>query len=226
MSAGSAMEMLCHHRVGWPTSSGERPTSTLSVVETDVELLDRLRNGDEGAFVALIDRYQHTMLRLARSMVSSPAVAEEAVQDTWMAVVRGIDGFEGRSSLKTWLFRILINRTRSAGSKEHVGPPIESLHAVDPSRFDSQGHWANPLDRWVEDSEARLDAAQWLPALKTALEELPPRQRQVVLLRDVEELSSGEACDLLGITLGNQRILLHRGRSRLRGLLEAQMGRD
>ncbi len=143
-----------------------------------------------------------------------------------MAVVRGIDRFEGRSSLKTWLFRILINRTRSAGSREHIDAPIESLHAVDPSRFDPQGHWANPLDRWVEESEERLDAAQWLPVLKAALDELPPRQRQVVLLRDVEGLSSDDACDLLGITLGNQRLLLHRGRSRLRGILEVQMERD
>ncbi len=209
-----------------PAFHGGRSAPTLCVVETDVELLDRLREGDEEAFVLLVTRYQQPMLRLARSMVSSRAVAEEAVQDTWMAVVRGIDRFEGRSSLKTWLFRILINRTRSAGSREHTDAPIESLHAVDPSRFDAQGHWANPLDRWVEDSEDRLAAAQWLPVLKAALDELPARQRQVVILRDVEGLSSDEACDLLGITVGNQRILLHRGRSRLRGILEIQMERD
>jgi RNA polymerase sigma-70 factor (ECF subfamily) len=192
----------------------------------DVELLGRLRSGDEEAFVILVDRYQQPMLRLARSMIPNQAVAEEAVQDTWMGVVRGIDRFEGRSSFKTWLFRILINRARSAGSREHSTTAIESLHTVDPHRFDSQGHWADPLDRWVERTEDRIDAARWLPALKLALDDLPPRQRQVVILRDVEGLTSDEACDLLGISAGNQRILLHRGRGRLRGILETQMGKD
>lgn len=210
----------------WATLRTRRPRPTLCVVETDAELLGRLRNGDEEAFVLLVGRYQEPMLRLARSMVTSQSVAEEAVQDTWMGVVRGIDRFEGRSSLKTWLFRILINRTRSAGSREHSNTSIESLHAVDPNRFDSQGQWADPLDRWVERTEDRLDAARWLPVLKTALDELPPRQRQVIILRDVEGVSGVEACDLLGISAGNQRILLHRGRSHLRGILEAQMGRD
>jgi RNA polymerase sigma-70 factor (ECF subfamily) len=208
------------------TSRRGRVGPTLGLVEMDVELLGRLRGGDEEAFVMLVTRYQQPMLRLARSMVSSQSVAEEAVQDTWMGVVRGIDRFEGRSSLKTWLFRILINRTRSAGSREHSNAPLESLHSVDPDRFDAQGQWADPLDRWVEQAEDRLDAARWLPVLKTGLDDLPPRQRQVIILRDVEGLSGDEACDLLGISAGNQRILLHRGRSRLRGMLEAQMGRD
>jgi RNA polymerase sigma-70 factor (ECF subfamily) len=194
-------------------------------VETDIELLSRMRNGDEEAFVLLVARYHGPMLRLARSMVSSRSVAEEAVQDTWMGVVRGIDRFEGRSSLKTWLFRILINRTRSAGSREYPNTPIESLHAVNPDRFDTQGHWADPLDRWVEQVEDRIDAARWLPILKEALDGLPPRQRQVVILRDVEGLSSDEVCELLEINSGNQRVLLHRGRSQLRGILEAEMGR-
>jgi RNA polymerase sigma-70 factor (ECF subfamily) len=196
------------------------------VVERDTELLNRLRNGDEEAFVILVGQYQQPMLRLARSMVPSQAVAEEAVQETWIGVVRGIDRFEGRSSLKTWLFRILINRARSAGSHEHSTTAVESLHTVDPDRFDAQGQWADPLDRWVERADDRIDAARWRPVLKTALEDLPPRQRQVVILRDVEGLTSDEACDLLGISAGNQRILLHRGRGRLRGVLETQMGRD
>ena len=183
-------------------------------METDVELLGRLRNGDEEAFVMLVARYQQPMLRLARSMVPSQAVAEEAVQDTWLGVVRGIDRFEGRSSFKTWLFRILVNRARSAGSHEHpTSASIESLHAVDPARFDAEGQWADPLDRWVEESEDRLDAATWVPILKAALDELPPRQRQVVMLRDVEGLSGDEVCAVLGISAGNQRILLHRGRT-------------
>ncbi|MGH2851846.1 MAG: RNA polymerase sigma factor [Solirubrobacteraceae bacterium] len=192
----------------------------------DVELLGRLRNGDEEAFVTLVSRYQQPLLRLARSLVPSQAVAEEAVQDTWMGVVRGIDRFEGRSSFKTWLFRILVNRARSAGSREKSHTPIEAVHAVDPTRFDAQGQWADPLDRWVEDSDDRLDAATWLPILRAALDDLPSRQRQVVMLRDVEGLSNEETCDVLGISGGNQRILLHRGRSRLREILEAGMEKD
>ena len=191
----------------------------------DVELLARLRKGDEQAFVMLVARYQQHLLRLARSFVPSQAVAEEAVQDTWMGVVRGLEGFEGRSSFKTWLFQILVNRAQSAGSRERSNIPLERLPVVDPLRFDAQGHWADPVDRWAEDVEDRLDAVTWLPILKAAIDDLPPGQRQVVLLRDIEGLSSEEACSVLGISAGNQRILLHRGRSRLRGLLEADMER-
>ena len=192
----------------------------------DVELLGRLRNGDEQAFLMLVGRYQQPMLRLARTMVSSHAVAEEAVQDTWMGVVRGIDRFEGRSSFKTWLFRILVNRTRSAGARELPSVPIEEAHAVDPERFDAQGQWADPVISWAEESEDRLDAAKWSPILRSAIHQLPERQRQIVMLRDVEGLSSAEACEVLGISVGNQRILLHRGRTRLREVIEAEMGRD
>jgi RNA polymerase sigma-70 factor (ECF subfamily) len=189
----------------------------------DVELLSRLRNGDEEAFVMLVGRYQQRMLRLARSFVPSQAVAEEAVQDTWLGVVRGIERFEGRSSFKTWLFQILVNRARSAGSREHPNAPIESLHAVDPARFDAQGQWADPLEPWPEESDDRLEAATWLPILKSALDDLPSRQRQVVMLRDVEGLSNDEVCGVLGISGGNQRLLLHRGRTRLREILEAEL---
>jgi len=189
----------------------------------DVELLSRLRNGDEEAFVMLVGRYQQPMLRLARAFVPSQAVAEEAVQDTWLGVVRGIERFEERSSFKTWLFRILVNRARSAGSREHPSAPIESLHTVDPARFDAHGQWADPLEPWPEESDDRLEAATWLPILKSALDDLPSRQRQVVMLRDVEGLSNDEVCGVLGISGGNQRILLHRGRTRLREILEAEL---
>ena len=192
----------------------------------DIEQLSRLRRGDEEAFVMLVARYQQSMLRFARSMVSNDAVAEEVVQDTWLGVVRGIDRFEGRSSFKTWLFSILVNRARSAGSAEHPNTPVEALHAVDPGRFDAQGQWADPLERWSEDREDRLDARALTPILNSALDDLPPRQRQVVIFRDVEGLTNGETCSALGISSGNQRILLHRGRSRLRGVLEAKMEGD
>ena len=189
-----------------------------------MELLGRLRDGDEEAFVTLVGRYHQPMLRVARSMVSSEAVAEEAVQDTWLAVVRGIERFEGRSSFKTWLFHILANRVRSAATREQRNAPVESPHTVDPARFDAHGQWADPLERWAV-SEDRLQAALWAPILKAALESLPSRQRAVVVLRDVEGLTSEEACTILGISAGNQRILLHRGRSRLREMLDVELRR-
>ncbi len=188
-----------------------------------MELLTRLRAGDEDAFVALVALHQEPMLRLARSMVPSRAVAEEAVQDTWMGVVRGIDRFEGRSTLKTWLFSILVNRARTAGVVEHRQAPADPGRSVDPSRFDGNGAWAEPVERWTEDTDARIDAAAWTPLLKSALDELPPRQRQVVLLRDVEGLTGTEVCDILGVSPGNQRLLLHRGRNQLRDIVDAAM---
>jgi RNA polymerase sigma-70 factor (ECF subfamily) len=192
-------------------------------VEADDELLTRLRSGDEEAFVMLVARYQQPLLRLAQSMLSNPAVAEEAVQDTWMGVVRGIERFEGRAAFKTWLFRILAHRARSAGHREHHQTPAESLHTVDPARFASQGQWADPPARWTDDSDDRLDAATWAPILKSALEDLPPRQRQVVILRDVEGLAGDEVCAVLDLSSGNQRLLLHRGRARLRQVLETEI---
>ena len=192
-------------------------------MEIDAELVGRLRDGDEDAFVMLVDRYHQPMLRLARSMVSSEAVAEEAVQDTWLAVVRGIERFEGRSTFKTWLFHILANRVRSAATREQRNAQVESPHSVDPARFDAQGQWADPLEQWAQESDDRLEAALWAPILKAALEELPSRQRAVVVLRDIEGLSSAEACNVLGISPGNQRILLHRGRSRMREMLDVEL---
>jgi RNA polymerase sigma-70 factor, ECF subfamily len=207
--------------MAWRAGDGTLARPSFRVVRTDVELLTGLRDGDEQAFVMLVGRYQQPMLRLARSMVSTQAVAEEVVQDTWMGVVRGIDRFEGRSSLKTWLFRILTNRARTTGAREPSHAPIETLHAVDASRFDTNGEWADPVDRWIDDSDDRLDAATSSPILKAGLDDLPPRQRQVVMLRDIEGLSTDEVCAVLDISAGNQRILLHRGRNRLREILEA-----
>jgi len=194
-------------------------------VASDVELLSRLREGDEDAFVTLVGRYQESLLRLARTFVPSRAVAEEAVQDTWMGVVRGIDRFEGRSAFKTWLFRILVNRAQSAGSREPRHASLEPHHAVDPIRFDANGSWAEPPEHWTEESDNRLDAATWGPVLKAGLGDLPARQRQVVMLRDIEGLSNDEVCALLEISSGNQRILLHRGRTRLREILEAEIAK-
>lgn len=172
----------------------------------------------------LVNRYQGSLLRVARTYVPSDAVAEEAVQETWMGVVRGVDRFEGRSSFKTWLFRILINRARSAGGREHRNLPLTDVEpAVDPSRFTPAGAWAEPPGAWVTDADDRVVAAAWSAALRTALDELPPRQREIVILRDVEGLASQDVCGVRGVSEGNQRVLLHRGRSRLRSLLESEL---
>jgi RNA polymerase sigma-70 factor, ECF subfamily len=161
------------------------------------------------------------MLRLAAGFVPSRAVAEEVVQDTWLAVLRGLDAFEGRSSLRTWLFRILVNQARTTGTKEHRCVPIPDPEpAVDPARFHASGGWADPPERWIEAAEGRLEAGKLADRLRALMDELPARQREVVLLRDVEELTSDEVCSVLSISDGNQRVLLHRGRSRLRQLFE------
>jgi len=190
-------------------------------MEADGELLVRLRSGDERAFVSLVQRYQEQMLRLATSFVPNQAVAEEVVQDTWLALLRGLDGFEERSSLKTWLFSILVNQARTTGTREHRSVPVPDPEpAVDPARFDAGGSWADPPEQWVEAAEGRLEAGKLADRLRALMDELPARQRQVVLLRDVDELSSEEVCSVLAISDGNQRVLLHRGRSRLRQLFE------
>jgi RNA polymerase sigma-70 factor (ECF subfamily) len=199
---------------------------SIRVVETDAEWLERLRAGDETAFVHLVDRYQQPMLRFAHSLVSNRAVAEEAVQDTWMGVVRGLERFEGRSSFKTWLFRILANRARSAGVGEYRHVPVEPGRAVDSAFFDHAGAWRTPVQSWGDEADERLDAVKLAPFLRAALDGLPERQRQVVLLRDVEGLSSDDVCDVLEISAGNQRILLHRGRNRLREALLPAMGEN
>jgi RNA polymerase sigma-70 factor, ECF subfamily len=194
--------------------------------DTDAELLVRLRAGDEQAFVILVRRHHATMLRLASGFVPNLAIAEEVVQDTWLGVLRGIDGFEGRSSVRTWLLRILVNRARSTGMRERRSIAIgDPGRAVDQSRFDASGAWASPPEHWIEDADDRLYAAKVAARLRSAIDDLPERQREVVTLRDVEGLSSEEVCSVLAISESNQRVLLHRGRSRLRQVLETEFGR-
>ena len=198
-----------------------RPRRPDPTVAAEAELVTRARDGEEAAFVALAERHQATMLRLAAAFVPSPAVAEEVVQDTWVAVLRGIDGFAGRSSFKTWLLAILVNRTKSAGMSEARSLPIgDAGPAVDRSRFDAGGAWASPPHHWVEESEDRLIAAGLRTRLESALRRLPSRQRAIVILRDVEGLDSDEVCGILDITAGNQRVLLHRARGQLRAAVE------
>ena len=193
--------------------------------DEDAALLERLRAGDEEAFLALVGRHQASMLRLARSFVPSGALAEEVVQDTWLGVLRGIDGFAGRSTFKTWLLRILVNRAKSTGVREDRSIAIgDSGPAVDSARFDASGAWMAPPQHWIEDSHDRLLAESMADEIRAALEDLPGRQREVVLLRDVDGLTSQEVCEVLDISEGNQRVLLHRGRSRLREALESELG--
>jgi RNA polymerase sigma-70 factor, ECF subfamily len=201
---------------------GRRDTA---VVDADGELVARLRAGEEEAFVALVSRHHATMIRLAGSLVSSTAVAEEVVQDTWLGVLRGIDGFAGRSTFRTWLLRILVNRATSTGMRERRSVAVgDAGPVVDRARFDASGAWMSPPQHWVEDAEDRLLAEGLAEEIGAALGELPVRQREVVMLRDVDGLSGQEVCEVLQISEANQRVLLHRGRSRLRQALEDELG--
>ena len=201
------------------------------------ELLERLRAGNRAAFAELVDAWSPMLLRVARCHVSTAASAEEVVQDTWLAVIRQLDRFEGRSSLRTWVFRILENQARTRGVRESRAVPWSSVFSdgadgnagptVDPGRFRGPedrwpGGWS-PAGRptaWEPPPEDAAMAAEIRRELRTALDELPARQRTVVELRDVHGLSSDEVCERLGLSPGNQRILLHRGRARLRTRLE------
>jgi RNA polymerase sigma-70 factor (ECF subfamily) len=195
-------------------------------VDEDRELVARLRAGDEQAFVQLVSRHHAAMLRLAGSFVSSPAVAEEVVQDAWLGVLRGLDGFAGRSSFRTWLLSILVNRARSTGVRERRSVAVgDAGPVVDRSRFDASGAWMSPPQHWIEDSDDRMQAQALAGHIQKTLGELPARQREVLVLRDVDGLSSHEVCDVLDISDANQRVLLHRGRSHLRQALETEMGR-
>jgi RNA polymerase sigma-70 factor (ECF subfamily) len=194
--------------------------------DDEMRLVERLRAGDEDAFAALVSRHHGAMVRLAATYVPNRAVAEEVVQDTWLGVVRGVERFEGRSSLRTWLLRILVNRARTAGARERRLVPVGTGEpAVDPSRFDEGGVWSEPPAPWADAVDDRLAAADLAGELRAAFDDLPALQRQVVALRDVDGLTSREVCEVLEISEGNQRVLLHRGRSRLRRALETAQER-
>jgi RNA polymerase sigma-70 factor (ECF subfamily) len=163
--------------------------------DPDSELVRRLRAGDEGAFAELAEKYQGAMLSMAQGYVPSRAVAEEVVQDAWVGVLRGIHGFEWRSSFRTWLFRILVNRAISAGTRERRSVPVDDMgHVVDASWFDASGSWQVPPEPWADQVDDKVIAAKIAARILTAVNELPHRQREVVTLRDVQGLSSGEVC--------------------------------
>lgn len=202
-------------------------------MEDESQLVAALRAGDEQAFMDLVERYHRPLLRLARAFVPSQAIAEEVVQETWLAVLQGIGAFEGRSSLKTWIFRILTNRARRRGEREARVIPFADLArqametdepAVDPTEFLPQGDaeagwWATHQQRWEGAPEQRLLAAETRALIDMAIAGLNEAQRRVIVLRDVEGWSSEEVCNLLMISEVNQRVLLHRARAKVRNAL-------
>jgi len=212
----------------------------MTVLELDERgLCAALRRGDERAFAQLVEQYHAPLRRLALTYVRSAAVADEVVQETWLGVITGIDRFEERSSLKTWIFRILSNIARTRAVREGRTVPLSALvnaevdgddPAVDPNRFLDQqhvkwpGHWASPPTRWDEVPEEHLTGRETIAVLKSAVDKLPPAQRQVFVLRDVEGWESPEVCELLDLTEVNQRVLLHRARSKVRQALEDHLG--
>jgi RNA polymerase sigma-70 factor (ECF subfamily) len=215
------------------TNNGTNMTGVVASAD-DLYLIEQLRNGNEDAFVALIDKYATAMLRLAMVYVRAWAVAEEVVQETWVGILEGLGRFEGRSSLKTWLFRILTNRAITRAQREGRSIPFSSLEdidtnhaepAVDPDQFlpaDHRwsGHWVSFPSNWQEMPEERLLSQETRAQLEKAINALPLSQREIIVLRDIEGWTSVETCGFLGISEANQRVLLHRARSKVRTVLE------
>jgi RNA polymerase sigma-70 factor (ECF subfamily) len=198
----------------------------------DGALAAALRQGDEAAFGWLVDQYDASLRRLARTYVATAAIADEVVQETWLAVVKGIGTFEGRSTVSTWIYRILANIARTRGVREQRSIPFSSAPgamdegggpAVDHDRFRkviARGHWSAPPVPWDEVPEERAGARETLALVEAAIERLPPAQREVITLRDVEGWTSEEVCHALELSETNQRVLLHRARSKVRRALE------
>jgi RNA polymerase sigma-70 factor, ECF subfamily len=193
----------------------------------DSWLVAALRAGDEQAFAELVERFHGSMVRVARAYVSSREAAEDVVQDAWMGVIQGLSRFEGRSSLKTWMFRIVINKAMTRGGRDARSVPFSSLGpdepAVDPDRFRDSGrwagHWASPPSP-AELPESAVLGHEARAIIDSVIAALPANQGMVITLRDVQGLSAPEACDVLGVSEANQRVLLHRARCKVRAALE------
>ncbi len=211
------------------------PSPEIAASADDLRLVGALRQGDESAFAALIDRYHASMLRLAMVFVRDRAVAEEVVQDAWLGVLRGLERFEGRSSLKTWIFSILTNCAKTRGQREGRSLPFSAVWdadaepddpAVEPDRFRPAGdpiephYWVSFPRSWATIPEDRFLGRETLATIQAAIEALPPSQREVITLRDIDGWTSQEVCNVLGISESNQRVLLHRARSKVRRALE------
>jgi RNA polymerase sigma-70 factor (ECF subfamily) len=199
----------------------------------DRSRIERLLAGDEAAFAALMTELHPSLGRLARAIVGSAAVAEDVVQETWLAMLEGLAGFEGRSSLKTWIFRILVNRCYTRAEREGrtvpfsaLGDPDDPEDAVDQSRFDAHGMWTAPPERWdTTTPEAIVAQKEALEALEQAIAALPERQRIVLVLHDVLGWEPEEICNVLELAETNQRVLLHRARSKVRAALARHEGK-
>jgi RNA polymerase sigma-70 factor (ECF subfamily) len=202
----------------------------------DAALVAALRAGDEAAFEWMLDRYTPQLRRTARAYVGTDAQADEVVQETWLGVIKGIERFERRSSVKTWIYRILLNTARTKGVRESRSVPFSSApgaltHGAEPTfapdRFrppddpDWPGHWASFPRDWEHQPEARLLASETLTLVAAVLDRLPPAQREVLTLRDIDGWTSAEVCNALGVSETNQRVLLHRGRAKVRSALES-----
>jgi RNA polymerase sigma-70 factor (ECF subfamily) len=212
-------------------TAGRDQRSLARSSSTDRRLVARLRAREESALLELIRRYHGVLMRVALVLLPNRAIAEEVVQDTWTCVIDGLGSFEGRSSLKTWICRILANRAKTRLIREGRSVPFSALRrsdsdepAVDPARFFSDGRWADPPRGWTEETpEKLLMQKEAMGCLERALQELPPSQRAVVTMRDVEGFDSEEVCNVLNIRETNQRVLLHRARSKLRRALEEHL---
>jgi len=216
-----------------PMSQRKPPPSSLE--SNDSDLLARLRDKDETAFETLVSRYQSSMVNFAHIYLNQRTVAEEVVQETWIGVLRGLHRFEGRSSLKTWIFSILANRAKTWALREGRYINLSELDnadtgvheaAVSADRFNPADHpqwpyhWKSAPESWDEVPEARLLSQEIQECIRKAIDALPTKQRAVITLRDIEELSSDEVCNVLALSESNQRVLLHRARSQVRRVLE------
>jgi RNA polymerase sigma-70 factor, ECF subfamily len=208
---------------------------TDAVPTHEADLVARLRNGDEVAFQSIVARYHGTMIAVARSYVKSNDVAEEVVQEAWLGVLNGLDRFEGRSSLKTWILRILVNTALTRGGREARSVPFSSLvpadeeePAVEPERFNPPGgpypgHWTAYPGDWKNMPDDALLGRETLDVVKRAIEELPAAQRTVITMRDIAGFTAEEVREALDVSDSNQRVLLHRARSRVRAALERHL---
>jgi RNA polymerase sigma-70 factor, ECF subfamily len=216
-------------RTAGPAAHPRRPVSKADL-PIDDELIPRLLAREGRAFEIILDAWSPSLLRLARVYVRSDALAEEVVQESWQAVVTGLARFERRSSLKTWVFTMLANRARTRAVREARTVPMSALGSgsdgstLDPERFASGGGWLQRPTSWeVHSPESLLLAIEGARVIEETLAAIPPMQRAAVVLRDIEGVSSAEACNLLDISESNQRVLLHRGRSRLRSALSKHL---
>jgi RNA polymerase sigma-70 factor (ECF subfamily) len=210
-------------------SASERPE------HDERELVTALQRGDESAFSVLVERHHASMIHVARLYVASVAAAEEVAQEAWLGVLQGLKSFQGRCSLKAWIFAILANCARNRGARDQRTVPFSALGedvggpSVDPDRFNPDdhpfwpGHWSEPPLPWTDE---QLASRETLRAVAAALDRLPPMQRAVMTMRDVEGLESEEVCQALGISEGNQRVLLHRARSKVRAVVEDMLRGD